>query len=175
MTSDLDKLDDAPGPRDYTKWVWAGVLVLFAVLGGALYANSGLDPQVSIVRGRHILIKFDATDPAERGRALDRIRDIRERVLKGEDFGKLARDNSNDPGSASKGGDLGFVTKGELNESIDQYLWTAPIGQLSEIITTGYGFHIVVVDDRRLSDFDALKEQQKAQSTQTPAPPQANP
>lgn len=164
MGSELDNIENAPEPRDYTKWLWAGVLVFFGVLALILYLKSGLDPQVSLVRVKHILIQCNAADPADRGQALKRLRDIRERVLQGEDFGKLARDNSNDPGSASKGGDVGYVKKGELAPQIDQYIWSAPIGQLSDIIQTKFGFHIVVVTDRKLSETDALKERQNAQS-----------
>ncbi len=166
MTSELDKLDSAPEPRDHMRWVWAGVAFLFVALGVVLYLNSDVTPRDSTVRVRHILIRYNPKDPAERGQALARIRDIRERVLKGEDFGQLARDNSNDPGSASRGGDLGSVKRGELAEPIDNYIWTAPIGQLSDIIITTFGFHIVVVDERRLSESDEYQERQRAQATQ---------
>ncbi|NUM52557.1 MAG: peptidylprolyl isomerase [Candidatus Hydrogenedentes bacterium] len=169
------ELENAEEPRDYTKLVWLGVIALFVVLGTILYLYSGANPQVSTVRLRHILVKFDEKDPAQRAQALTRIREIRKRILDGEDFGKLARDNSNDPGSASKGGDLGYVTKGMLAQAIDDYIWTAPIGQLSEIIHTQFGFHVVVVDDRQLSKVDELAEQQRAASPQNAADGAANP
>ena len=145
------------------------MIFLFAAMVLALYLNSGLNPQVSMARARHILIKFDQRDPAERGQALTRIRDIRERVLKGEDFAKLAREYSNDPGSASAGGDLGYMKKGDLDPAIDSYVWTAPVGQLSDVLTTQYGFHIVVVVDRQLSAPDALEEQRRGKSNPKPA------
>lgn len=162
-------LDDAVETRDFTKWMWLGVIALFIVMGIALYLNSGLNPTVSMVRARHILVKFDERDPTERAQALTRIRDIRERVLNGEDFSRLARDNSNDPVSASKGGDLGYVTHAMLDPMIDQYIWSAPVGQLSDIIQTKFGFHIVVVDDRRLSEADAFEARRREQAGQNPA------
>ncbi|MDZ4858370.1 MAG: peptidylprolyl isomerase [Candidatus Hydrogenedentes bacterium] len=155
MTLEFD--EDAPEPRDYTKWVWAGVIVLFVALMGILYLYSGLTPQQSIVNARHILISFSASDPGERGRAQEQLRDIRERILKGDDFGDLAEEYSNDPGSASKGGNLGYMKKGQLTAEIEDYVWSAPIGQLSEIIQTKFGFHLVVVDDRKLSKVDELR------------------
>jgi len=155
--------DDAPEPRDYTKWVWIGVIVLFVALMGILYMYTGLSPQQSQARVRHILVSFNANDPGERGTALAKIKEIRDRVLKGEDFGSLAEEYSNDPGSASKGGDLGYVKRGEMTTEIDAYVWTAPIGQLSDVIQTKFGFHIVVVDDRRLSQVDELKLKQEAE------------
>lgn len=171
---DID-LEGAAQERDTTKWVWLGVIVLFAAMGAVLYVYSGLNPQVSVVRIRHILISFDAKDPAARAQALERIRDIRERVVKGEDFGKLARDNSTDAMTASKGGDLGYMARGQFDEAIEKFAWSAPIGQLSDVITSSFGFHIVVVDDRRLSKADELAEQQRA-ATSAPSPaPAAKP
>src|SRR6185295_8315288 len=105
---------DAAEPRDYMKWVWLGVVGLFVALGGVLFVKSGLNPEISMVHVRHILISFNASDPGERGTAQKQIRDIRERILKGEDFGALAQKYSTDPGSANKGGDLGYKKKGEL-------------------------------------------------------------
>lgn len=154
------ELENAPEERDHTKWLWAGVLVFLVAVGFVLYLKSGGNPQLSVVRISHILIKCDSRDPAERGQALTRIRSIRERLQKGEDFARLARDNSNDPESASKGGDVGYVTKGQLDKAIDQYAWTAPVGQLSDVIQSQFGFHVVVVTDRRYSKADALAEKE---------------
>ncbi|MCC6797760.1 MAG: peptidyl-prolyl cis-trans isomerase [Candidatus Hydrogenedentes bacterium] len=171
-------IDEVAEGRDYTKWVWFGVIALFVVLGAVLYTSEGISPSVSTVRVRHILISFNDADPTERAQALTKIREIRDRVLQGEDFGKLARDYSNDPGSASKGGDLGYVQHAILDPKIDGYIWTAPIGQLSEIIQTRFGFHIVVVDDRRLSEADAFEERKRQQAEApkglTTAPPTQN-
>jgi len=163
------ELDGAGRERDTTKWVWLGVIGLFVAMGAILYVYSGLNPQVSVVRIRHILVTFDKKDPASRAQALERIRGIRERVVKGEDFGKLARDNSNDAMTAAKDGDLGYVTRGQLDAAIETYAWSAPIGQLSDVITSSFGFHIVVVDDRRLSKADQLAERQPAAGNTAPA------
>lgn len=154
---DVELDDETQEPRDYTRWIWLSVIVLVVALMGLLYMYSGLSPHQSLVRVRHILIQPSTSDPGERGRALELLRDIRRRVLAGEDFGDLAELHSNDPGSASKGGNLGWVKRGELAQEIDNYIWTAPIGQLSDIIQTKFGFHIVVVDDRRLSSADELR------------------
>lgn len=157
-------IDEVAEGRDYTKWIWFGVIALFVALGVVLYMSEGISPSVSTVRVRHILIAFNENDPTERAQALNKIREIRERVVQGEDFGKLARDYSNDPGSASKGGDLGYVQHAILDPKIDSYIWTAAVGQLSDIIQTKFGFHIVVVDDRRLSESDAYEERKRMQS-----------
>jgi len=160
--------DDAPEPKDYTKWIWGGVLLLFAGLIGALWMSSGGNPQVSQCRVRHILITFSENNPGERAGALDLARSLRERIVNGESFSTLARQYSNDPGSASKGGDLGYVTKGQLVRLVDDYIWTAPIGQVSDVIQTQYGFHLVRVEDRRLSKVDELRRRQQEVQNQGP-------
>lgn len=168
-------IDEVAEGRDYTKWIWFGVIALFVAMGAALYMNEGVSPSISTVRVRHILIAFNEKDPTERAQAATKIREIRERVLQGEDFAKLAREYSNDPGSANKGGDLGYVQHAILDPKIDGYIWTAPVGQLSDIIQTKYGFHIVVVDDRRLSEADAYEERMRLQAEQPKGPATAPP
>jgi len=168
-------IDEAAEGRDYTKWIWFGVIALFVGMGAVLYMGEGVSPSISTVRVRHILIAFNANDPTERAQALTKIREIRERVLQGEDFGKLAREYSNDPGSASKGGDLGYVQHAILDPKIDSYIWGAQEGQLSDIIQTKFGFHIVVVDDRRLSEADAYEERKRLEAEQLKGPTTAPP
>lgn len=168
-------IDEVAEGRDYTKWIWFGVIALFVAMGVALYMGEGISPSISTVRVSHILIAFNEKDPTERAQALTKIREIRERVLQGEDFAKLAREYSNDPGSASKGGDLGYVQHAILDPKIDGYIWTAPVGQLSDIIQTRFGFHIVVVVDRRLSEADAFEERKRLQTEQPQGPTTAPP
>ncbi|MBM3289099.1 MAG: hypothetical protein FJY92_03015 [Candidatus Hydrogenedentes bacterium] len=172
---DMD-LDGASEPRDVTKWVWLAVIVLFVAMGAVLYLYSGLNPQVSVVRIRHILISFDKADPASRAQALERIRGLRERIQKGEDFGKLARDNSNDATTASKGGDLGYYPKGSFENAVETFAWSAPVDQLSDVLTTSFGFHLVEVVDRRFSKVDALAQERALRQVQRDASaPVANP
>lgn len=172
--------EDVPEPKDYMKWMWGGVLLLFAALVGALWVSSGGNPQVSQCRVRHILITFKENNPAERASALELARSLRERIVSGQSFADLARQYSNDPGSAKKGGDLGYVTKGQLAKLVDEYIWNAPVGQVSEVIQTQYGFHLVRVEDRRLSKVDELKRRREEElkqvnidgdASQTPAAP----
>ncbi|MBZ0232969.1 MAG: peptidyl-prolyl cis-trans isomerase [Deltaproteobacteria bacterium] len=96
-----------------------------------------------------------------RARARELIRELRERIVNGEDFGAIAEEYSNDPGSASRGGDLGYLHKGELVKEMEEFAWEAPIGELSDVIQTTYGFHIAIVNDRHISDIDRLKMQER--------------
>ena len=88
-------------------------------------------------------------------------KDLRQRILGGESFSKLAETYSNDPGSAKKGGYLGTVSKGELADTMEKYVWSAPVGQLSDVIQTQYGFHIAIVDFRKVSETDQAIEADK--------------
>jgi len=141
-------------PRDRTKWIWLGVGLLVAAMGAALWVAGRPDPKVSLVRAKHILIQFDKNDPADRTRALNLASDLRERLLRGERFESLAKEYSNDDTSSRRGGDLGYFPKGSFAEEFEKYVWSAPVGQVSDIIETSYGFHLVVVVDRHLADWD---------------------
>jgi parvulin-like peptidyl-prolyl isomerase len=171
MTSEFDRVEE--DPKDYTKWIWLGVIALAAVLVAVLWV-SGRQAYAgqSVVRAKHILVKFDAKDPLDRAEALKRVTDVRNRLLAGESFSKLARDYSDDSFSSARGGDLGYARKGVYADEFEAYIWTAPVGQLSEIVTTGHGFHLIVVEDRHLSKGDAYErelQEKKGLQPETPA------
>jgi len=145
-------------PRDYTKLIWGGIAVLFLGMIAAVFLSDRPDTTKSLVRAKHILIMYKPGDPADRGRALERVNQLRDRLLKGEDFGKLAKEYSDDPGSAARGGDLGWAPRNTYDKAFDEYCWTAPVGQLSEIVTSAYGFHLIMVAERNLSKTDAYEQ-----------------
>ncbi len=153
----LDKLEqDAPGaePKDRTKWIWAGVAALVLIMIVFLWSSSNPKPIATSVRAKHILISFDPADPVERGRAFERINDIREKLLAGENFERLARAHSDDSASAKRGGDLGWSPRGAFAAPIEEFCWQAELGALSDVIQTQYGFHLVMVEDRHIADAD---------------------
>ncbi len=98
--------DSAAEVKDRTLWWWAAVGILVIAFLGALFIWGRSDPNVSRVRARHILISFDQNDPADRARALERAQELRQRIVDGESFSKLAKEYSNDNFSANRGGDL---------------------------------------------------------------------
>jgi parvulin-like peptidyl-prolyl isomerase len=160
------EFDSADNVKDRTKWWWLGVGLLFCLMVLAMWQWSHLDPRQSVVQARHILIAYDMGDPAAQDRALKLAKEIRQRILDGESFSKLAETYSNDPGSAGKGGYLGTVSKGELVPEMEKYVWSAPIGQLSDIIKTRYGFHLVIVDYRKISKAEQALDAEKARLEQ---------
>ena len=74
---------------------------------------------------------------------------FRDRILKGEDFGTLAFLYSQDPGSARKNGELGFMERGSLVKEFAAVAFSIQPGQVSEVFETEYGFHIVQLIERR--------------------------
>lgn len=177
MTSASDPTSE---PKDRTKLMWLGVLALIGLLVVALFVGHRVRRfSQSVVRARHILITFDGSDPVDRSRAYELAGDLRRRILEGERFEKLAREYSGDEFSRVRGGDLGWYKRGKLAPEIEQYIWTAPIGQLSEVITTNFGFHIVEVVDRYISETDQYERQIEkeviTEESPTPAPDAADP
>jgi parvulin-like peptidyl-prolyl isomerase len=162
--------DAAREPRDYTRWIWAGIIVASLLALGVLWFVGGRERNVSMVRARHILIQFDKENPEDRAGALERINDLRARIVAGERFGTLAREYSDDPTSARRGGDLGYYRRGKFEGAFEDYVWSAPIGQLSEVVETDNGFHLIMVENRELSKVDRY-EQERQQTPQTEEAP----
>jgi len=151
----MSSISEAPQePQDRTKWAWLGVIVLMVAMVTVLWLYGHRRPPVSRVNARHILIKCDKADPADRARALKMISEVRRRILDGESFKKLAREYSDDETSRARGGDLGYYEKGKFEEEFEAYVWSAPIREVSDLIQTSYGFHIIEVLDRFLSEAD---------------------
>lgn len=84
------------------------------------------------------------------------------RLKGGEDFAAVAKQTSIDTGSGAKGGDLGCNPKGVFVPEFDQAASELPVGQLSDPVQTQYGFHILLVKERKETPFDTAKEQARA-------------
>lgn len=78
-----------------------------------------------------------------------RLNGYRERVLRGEKFAMLARLYSDDPGSASKGGDLGFVERGTLYPEFEAAAFNLKTGEISHVVKTQAGYHIIQMIERK--------------------------
>jgi peptidyl-prolyl cis-trans isomerase C len=101
-------------------------------------------------RARHILIRVDPTAPPEQQEAArKRAQEIADQVRKGADFGQLAATKSEDPGSATNGGELGFFSRGQMVAPFDSVAFSLQPGQTSDLVRTPYGFHIIRLEERR--------------------------
>ncbi|MFQ5877390.1 MAG: peptidyl-prolyl cis-trans isomerase [Acidobacteriota bacterium] len=100
-------------------------------------------------RASHILFRVapDAS-PSEVEKIEAKARDVLRRARGGEDFAELARENSED-GSASNGGDLSFFGRGQMVKEFEEAAFTLAVGEISDLVRTGYGFHIIKVTDAR--------------------------
>jgi peptidyl-prolyl cis-trans isomerase D len=111
---------------------------------------TGLEKQV---RARHILIKVEESASADaKLAARKRADDLLIRAKKGEDFATLAKQFSEDTGSAKKGGDLGFNPKGRMVKPFDDAQFALKAGQLSDVVESQFGYHIIKVEAVREGD-----------------------
>lgn len=100
-------------------------------------------------RASHILITSAAGAPAtERDKARAKAQELLAQVRKAPNtFADVARKNSQDPGSAPKGGDLDFVTRGAMVKPFDDAMFALKKGDISDIVETEFGFHIIQLND----------------------------
>jgi parvulin-like peptidyl-prolyl isomerase len=90
-------------------------------------------------------------------RTKDEAEDIRNRLKKGENLGDLAKKYSITP-EAQNGGEVGWVSKGELQESMEKAIFALPVGKISPITKTSYGYHIFEVQSKRPEGLEELSE-----------------
>ncbi|MCJ7728209.1 MAG: peptidylprolyl isomerase, partial [Actinobacteria bacterium] len=119
------------------------------------------------LKASHILAIFpwveDNSEETEEGReeALSKIEMVEDKLKDGGDFEDLARQYSDDGTSGENGGDLGYISKGQMVEEFDKALFALDVGEVSGIVETEYGFHIVKATDREeeyIQKFDEAKE-----------------
>jgi peptidyl-prolyl cis-trans isomerase SurA len=96
----------------------------------------------------HILVTPKAGATAKAA-AQEKIKTAQERLQKGEDFAELAKEFSQDPGSTTAGGDLGFMSRGDLEKPFEEAAFALQVGQVSSIVETRYGFHLIKMEERR--------------------------
>lgn len=86
--------------------------------------------------------------------------EVLKRARNGEDFSKLAKEFSTDPGSAEKGGDLGWFGHGQMVPEFEQAAFALKPGEISDIVETKFGYHIIKLDDRKTETKDGKQEEQ---------------
>jgi len=111
------------------------------------------------VKASHILIKDKA-----------KAQEVLERAKKGEDFAELAKEFSEDLGSKNNGGDLGYFGRDTMGQAIEQAAFSLDEGQISDLVESGYGYHIIKVFDKKtfeeyvaeLADEKKVEEEKQA-------------
>lgn len=96
------------------------------------------------VRASHILIRTGDQD------AKSKIQDIRKQIQAGSDFDELAKTRSQDPGSATKGGDLGYFGRGRMIDQFEKVVFAmSKPGEVSDVFESPFGFHIIKLIDKK--------------------------
>ena len=125
-------------------------------------SNTAKFHQPERVRAQHILIKVDTgADEQKKAEALAKLKDIKKRVLAGEDFGKLAKDLSEGPSNVREG-DLGYFTRGRMVKPFEDAAFKLAPNEVSDIVETQFGYHLIKVLDHQLDkdlSFDEVEPQ----------------
>jgi len=111
------------------------------------------------VKVRHILIKVDAgADPKVDAAAKQKAEDLLKQIKGGADFAALAKANSDDPGSKEQGGELGMIQRGVTVPAFEKAAFGLEPGQISDVIKTQFGYHIIKVEEKQTAHLKSLDE-----------------
>lgn len=140
-------------------------LAIQKMLDGALEGKTAVTPQQAQdfydknpdqfkrpeqVRASHILITVQpGADVAAKAAAKRKAEGVLKQVKAGGDFAALAKANSQDPGSAVNGGDLGFFQRGQMVPPFDEAAFTMSPGSTSDLVETQFGYHIIRVLEKK--------------------------
>jgi peptidyl-prolyl cis-trans isomerase D len=118
-------------------------------------AEYRVDDQVKV---RHILIAVNGNDPNADAAAKAKAQGILDQLHHGGDFAKLAAANSDDPGSKTQGGELGWIKHGVTVPEFDQAAFGLQPGQTSGLVRSKFGYHIIQVEDKQTAHTRPLDE-----------------
>ncbi|RLA17772.1 MAG: molecular chaperone SurA, partial [Gammaproteobacteria bacterium] len=125
-----------------------------------LQDKRGGEQIVSQTEVRHILIKPSEIMTDDQAKQL--VIDIRARIEAGEDFGELAKEFSEDIGSAQEGGSLGWSSPGQMVPEFEKTMAATEIDEISEPVHSQFGWHVLEVTGRREQDMTELAIRNKA-------------
>lgn len=121
------------------------------------------------VRASHILFKTVddnrlPLDETAKEAVKTKAQEILDRVKAGEDFAKLAKEHSEDPGSAENGGDLNFFPRGQMVKPFEDAAFSMEVGQISGLVESNFGYHIIKVTDKKneTSTFEEVQDRIKS-------------
>lgn len=110
------------------------------------------------VHARHILLSITNKPKDEIPKIKAQAEDLDKQLKAGADFAALAKKYSQDPGSAQKGGDLGWVSRGQMVKNFEDAVFSLKPNQISDVVTTEYGFHIIEVLEKQPAHLQTLDE-----------------
>jgi peptidyl-prolyl cis-trans isomerase SurA len=124
--------------------------------------RGGTEQFVNQTRIRHIMLS--PNEIRDEAQAEREIRQLRQRVLDGEDFATLARQNSDDASSVVAGGDLDWVNEGGMPPAMEEVIKELDVDEVSETFRTDGGWHVAKVEGRRLQDLSSQYMDSQAES-----------
>src|SRR5947209_7220532 len=110
------------------------------------------------VQVRHILIKTQGKPKEEQPKLKAKAEDLLKQIQHGGNFAELAKKNSEDPGSAEKGGELGFIVRGQTVPNFEKAAFGLKPGETSNVIETEYGYHILQVENKQAAHTQTFDE-----------------
>lgn len=115
------------------------------------------------VKARHILLKLsqNATEDEVR-KVMEKAESIIKLIKEGADFGEMAKIHSDDPGTKSRGGDLGFFGKGRMVKPFEDAVFSMKVGDISAPVKTNFGIHIIKLEEKKeakYKPYETVKEQ----------------
>ncbi|MEW6379796.1 MAG: peptidylprolyl isomerase [bacterium] len=114
--------------------------------------------QEEMVQASHILVKVEKNaDEATKKQAKEKIEGILKKARAGEDFAKLAKENSDCP-SSQNGGDLGFFTRKQMVPEFSQAAFSMKVGEISNVVETPFGYHIIKVTNTKPAAESSFEE-----------------
>ncbi len=133
--------------------------------------NTGKFKEPEALRIRYVYIKINPSEQDGRKKAKERAKEAYSKIKSGADFAQIAQTYSHDM-SRVKGGDVGFVHKGMMPQDIEKAAFEVgfEVGQVSEIIETDIGYHILKVEEKRVSrqvPFKEIKDKLKKELTES--------
>ena len=128
--------------------------------------RGGTSVMVTQSKVRHILVM--PNEIRSEADTQSRIQQVHHKLVNGDDFAELAKEYSDDPGSGSSGGDLGWVNPGDMVPAFDQIMQDTQPGQLSKPFKSRFGWHVLLVEDRKETDLgEQVQRNQVRQMLQT--------
>ncbi len=116
------------------------------------------------VRARHILLLYpEGATQAQRDSVQAQAEELRDRARAGADFAALAEEWSEDPGSAARGGDLGFFPRGAMVPPFEEAAFALEPGEVSDVVESQFGLHVIRAEEREFPAVDEIREQLRTQ------------
>jgi parvulin-like peptidyl-prolyl isomerase len=111
------------------------------------------------IRARHILFRVPAdASPQVKQQIEQRAQQVQQQAAAGADFAQLAAEHTEEPQGGERGGDLGYFGRGQMVPMFEDAAFRLQPGQVSELVETPFGIHIIKVEDRRMPDYASMRD-----------------